>query len=40
MDDLQGYALVAVQPRNQIEDNLCNDALLACPVGAIGDDGT
>ncbi len=34
-----GYSYVSKQPANDEELQLCKDALEACPVEAIGDDG-
>ncbi|MCX7012438.1 MAG: ferredoxin [Candidatus Sumerlaeota bacterium] len=34
-----GYSYVSKQPENDEELQLCKDALEACPVEAIGDDG-
>ncbi len=38
-DDNNGYSYVYQQPRNPDEVTLCEEALLACPVEAIGSDG-
>jgi len=38
-DDDGGYSYVNKQPENDEEDKLCQEALEACPVEAIGDDG-
>lgn len=38
-DDNNGYSYVYRQPRNAEEVELCEEALLACPVEAIGNDG-
>ena len=38
-DDNNGYSYVYRQPRNPDEVALCEEALLACPVEAIGSDG-
>ncbi len=38
-DDDKGYSFVAVQPRNETEEQLCMEALEGCPVEAIGEDG-
>ena len=35
----EGYSFVTKQPSNEAETALCNDAMEACPVQAIGDDG-
>jgi len=37
-NDENGYSYVFQQPRDQIEVDLCEEALAACPVEAIGDD--
>ncbi len=34
-----GYSFVSKQPEGEDEDQLCQDAMEACPVEAIGDDG-
>lgn len=34
------YAFVYQQPRSEQEESLCREALLSCPVEAIGDDGS
>lgn len=34
-----GYSFVYKQPGNEEERRLCDEALTACPVEAIGDDG-
>lgn len=39
MNDEDGHAYVAKQPSAQSELEECENALAACPVGAIGDDG-
>lgn len=39
MNDDEGHAFVSKQPQNDKEDEECQNALLCCPVGAIGDDG-
>lgn len=39
MNDDDGHAYVTKQPANPKEIDLCQLALEACPVGAIGDDG-
>lgn len=39
MNDEEGYAYVYAQPSSKEEINLCEDALEACPVAAIGNDG-
>ena len=38
-DDDAGYSYVYKQPQNAEEEALCAEALDACPVEAIGDDG-
>ena len=38
-DDDGGYSYVNKQAENDEEDKLCQEALEACPVEAIGDDG-
>ncbi len=38
-NDDAGYSYVSKQPQNEQEMQLCNDAMEACPVEAIGDDG-
>jgi ferredoxin len=37
--DSSGYSFVYRQPSSQEEIDLCEEALLACPVEAIGNDG-
>jgi ferredoxin len=37
--DAPGYSFVFRQPRSDAERALCEEALLACPVEAIGNDG-
>ncbi|HZI18604.1 MAG TPA: ferredoxin [Pyrinomonadaceae bacterium] len=37
--DSNGYSYVHSQPTTQEEIDLCEEALLACPVEAIGSDG-
>lgn len=37
--DENGYSFVCKQPETPEEIELCAEALLACPVEAIGDDG-
>lgn len=39
MNDDDGHAYVAKQPESEEEHEECVNALAACPVGAIGDDG-
>lgn len=39
MNDDEGHAYVAKQPTTADEIAKCNDALGACPVEAIGNDG-
>lgn len=38
-NDENGYSYVRKQPENEQEYELCREALDACPVEAIGDDG-
>ena len=38
-DDENGYSYVYKQPETDEESELCEEALGACPVEAIGDDG-
>lgn len=38
-DDDSGYSYVYKQPENEEEGKLCQEALEACPVEAIGSDG-
>lgn len=38
-DDNNGYSYVYKQPETAEEIELCEEALAACPVEAIGDDG-
>ena len=38
-DEEKGYSYVSKQPENDEELQLCEEALEACPVEAIGDDG-
>lgn len=38
-NDAAGYSFVSRQPATPEEEELCRDALDACPVEAIGDDG-
>jgi ferredoxin len=37
-NDENGYSYVYKQPETQVEIELCEEALNACPVEAIGDD--
>lgn len=37
--DENGYSYVCKQPETAEEEALCEEALMACPVEAIGDDG-
>jgi ferredoxin len=37
--DANSYSFVYKQPTTQAEVELCEEALLACPVEAIGNDG-
>ena len=39
MNDDEGHAYVALQPSNEKEEKECINALDACPVEAIGNDG-
>lgn len=39
MNDEDGHAFVKLQPAQKKEIEECMEALEACPVGAIGDDG-
>ena len=39
MNDDDGHAYVSKQPSDKSEIDDCENALAACPVGAIGDDG-
>lgn len=39
MNDDDGHAYIAKQPKSDQELEDCENALAACPVGAIGDDG-
>ena len=39
MDEDDGHAFVKIQPKNEEENELCQEALDSCPVEAIGDDG-
>jgi len=34
-----GYSYISKQPQNEEEEQLCRDAMEACPVEAVGDDG-
>ena len=38
--DDNGYSFVYKQPANEEERELCEEALAACPVEAIGDNGS
>jgi ferredoxin len=38
-NDENGYSFVHKQPQTPEELELCEEALMACPVEAIGDDG-
>ena len=38
-DDNNGYSYVYKQPQTPEEIELCEEALVACPVEAIGNDG-
>jgi ferredoxin len=37
--DEDGYSFVHKQPETAEEEQLCEEALMACPVEAIGEDG-
>ena len=37
--DENGYSFVYKQPETPEEERLCEEAMMACPVEAIGDDG-
>jgi ferredoxin len=37
--DANGYSYVYRQPATRAEQDLCEEALMACPVEAIGNDG-
>ncbi len=39
MDDEDGHAFITRQPKNEEEEDMCEEALESCPVEAIGDDG-
>lgn len=39
MNDDDAHAFVGKQPATEAEEEECKNALMACPVGAIGDDG-
>jgi ferredoxin len=39
MNDEDGHAFVKAQPQNEKDLQECMEALEACPVAAIGDDG-
>ena len=39
MNDAEGFAFVKAQPTTQDEFEACENALEACPVEAIGNDG-
>ncbi|MDP7320731.1 MAG: ferredoxin [Bacteriovoracaceae bacterium] len=39
MNDDDGHAYVAKQPKTESEKEECENALEACPVAAIGNDG-
>lgn len=39
-NDNRGYSFVYKQPETDEETRLCAEAMNACPVEAIGDDGT
>lgn len=38
-NDEKGYSYVSKQPENELEAQLCREALEGCPVEAIGEDG-
>jgi ferredoxin len=38
-NDEKGYSFVVKQPTNELEAQLCREALEGCPVEAIGEDG-
>lgn len=38
MNDLEGHAYVSKQPLSVQENELCGEAMEACPVNAIGND--
>lgn len=38
-NDEMGFSYVFKQPENELEAQLCRDALEGCPVEAIGDNG-
>ena len=38
-NDENGYSYVGKQPETEEESALCEEALMACPVEAIGDNG-
>lgn len=38
-NDENGYSYVWKQPQTREEADLCEEALMACPVEAIGEDG-
>ena len=38
-NDENGYSFVYKQPESEEESASCEEALMACPVEAIGDDG-
>ncbi len=39
MNDDDAHAYVSKQPKTEAENEDCENALVACPVGAIGNDG-
>ncbi len=39
INEEEGYAYVCKQPQTEEEHSLCQEAIEACPVSAIGDDG-
>lgn len=40
MNDDEGHAFVYKQPVSPVESALCEEAIIACPVLAIGNDGS
>lgn len=38
-DESLGFSFVSRQPANELEEQLCHEALENCPVEAIGSDG-
>jgi ferredoxin len=39
MNDEEGHAYLAIQPRSPEEETQCKEAMEGCPVEAIGNDG-